>query len=50
MFALSTCHSEQKRLKWVSQRNSAKNLCDEGATNDMVIGRSLKVQEIPHLK
>ena len=24
--------------------NSAKNLCDEGATNDIVIGRFLKAQ------
>ena len=33
----------------MNQINDAKNLCDEGATNDMVIGRFLKAQEIPHL-
>ena len=49
MFALSGCHSEQKKLGWVKLINSAKNLCDEGATNDIVIGRFLEAQEITHL-
>ena len=49
MFALSPRHSEQMRLKWVNPINSAKNLCDEGATNDIVIGRFLEAQEITHL-
>ena len=47
MFALPMCHSEQMRLKWVNQGNIAKNLCDEGATNDIVIGRVLEAQKIP---
>ena len=42
MFALFWCHSEQKNLKWVNQGNSANNLCGEGATNDIVIGRVLE--------
>ena len=44
MFALSPCHSEQIRLRCVNQINSAKNLCDEGAINYIVIGRFLKAQ------
>ena len=31
------------------EKVSAKNLCNEGATNDIVIGRFLKAQEITHL-
>ena len=49
MFALFTCHSEQKKLRWGNLINSAKNLCDEGATNDILIGRFLEAQEITHL-
>ena len=49
MFAPSPCHSEQMRLKWLNPINSAKNLCDEGATNDIVIGRVLESQEVTHL-
>ena len=31
------------------EKVSAKNICDEGATNDILIGRFLKAQGITHL-